>query len=77
MSYKYFPGLNPEDDVIEPGTLTKFRKLRLADMEIPDMLINKTVELALAKGLIKSKAIIMDATHTKTHGKQSTMWMKK
>jgi len=66
MSYKYFLGLNPEDDVIEPSTLTKFRKLRLEDKELLDMLINKTVEFALEKGLIKTKAIIMDATHTKS-----------
>ena len=55
MSCKYFPGLNPEDDVIDPGTLTKFRKLRPADMELPDMLITKTVEPALEKGLIKKR----------------------
>ena len=28
------------------------------------MLINKTVEIALEKGIIKSKSIIVDATHT-------------
>lgn len=28
------------------------------------MLINKTVEIALEKGIIKSKSMIVDATHT-------------
>ena len=54
----------PEDEVINPSSLTKFRKLRLKDMNLLDMLIAKTVQLALEKGIIKSKSIIVDATHT-------------
>lgn len=64
MSYKYFLGMQPEDDVIDASTLTKFRKLRLKDVELLDMLIGKTVEIAIAKGIIKSNTIIVDATHT-------------
>ena len=56
----------PEDEVINPSSLTKFRKLRLKDMNLLDMLIAKTVQLTLEKGIIKSKYIIMDATHTKS-----------
>ena len=44
----------PEDEVINPSSLTKFRKLRLKDMNLLDMLIAKTVQLALEKGIIKS-----------------------
>lgn len=29
LSFKYFLGMAPEDPVIEPSSLTKFRKLRL------------------------------------------------
>lgn len=64
MSFKYFLGMAPEESVIEPSSLTKFRRLRLKDINILDMLINKTVEIALEKGIIKSKSIIVDATHT-------------
>ena len=64
MSYKYFLGMQPEDDVIDASTLTKFRKLRLKDVELLDMLIGKTVEIAIAKGIIKSTTIIVDATHS-------------
>ena len=64
MSYKYFLGMQPEDDVIDASTLTKFRKLRLKDVELLDMLIGKTVEIAIAKGIIKSGTIIVDATHS-------------
>ena len=60
MSFKYFLDMAPEDEVINPSSLTKFRKLRLKDMNLLDMLITKTVQLALEKGIIKSKYIIMD-----------------
>ena len=64
MSFKYFLDMAPEEDVIDPSSLTKFRKLRLKDVNLLDMLINKTVTIALEKGIIKSKSIIVDATHT-------------
>lgn len=64
LSYKYFLGMIPEEDVIDPSTLTKFRKLRLKDVELLDMLIGKTVAIAIEKGIIKSNSIIVDATHS-------------
>ena len=64
LSYKYFLGMVPEEDVIDPSTLTKFRKLRLKDVELLDMLIGKTVAIAIDKGIIKSNSIIVDATHS-------------
>lgn len=64
MSFKYFLGMSPEEDVIDSSTLTKFRKLRLKDVELLDMLIGKTVEIAISKGIIKSNTIIVDATHS-------------
>ncbi|MCM3025256.1 IS5/IS1182 family transposase, partial [Weizmannia ginsengihumi] len=51
-------------------SLTKFRKLRLQDVGLLDMLIGKTVEIALEKEIIKSKTIIIDATHTKARYNQ-------
>ncbi|WP_167348540.1 transposase, partial [Paenibacillus etheri] len=66
MSLKYFLDMAPEDEVINPSSLTKFRKLRLKDVNLLDMLIQKTVEIALEKEIIKSRAIIVDATHTKS-----------
>ena len=65
MSFKYFLDMAPEDAVIDPSSLTKFRKLRLQDVGLLDMLIQKTVEIALEKEIIKSNTIIVDATHTK------------
>ena len=65
MSFKYILDMAPEDPVIDPSSLTKFRKLRLKDMNLLDMLIGKTVEIAIEKDIIKSTSIIVDATHTK------------
>ena len=64
MSFKYFLDMAPEDDVIHPSSLTKFRKLRLKDTGLLNLLISKTVSLAIEKGVIRSKSIIVDATHT-------------
>ena len=72
MSFKYFLDMAPEEDVINPSSLTKFRKQRLKDMKLLDMLISKTVQIALDKGIIKSKSIIVDATHTKSRYNQKT-----
>lgn len=66
MSFKYFLGMSPEEDVINPSTLTKFRRLRLKDTDLLNLLIGKTVTIAIEKGIIKSKSIIVDATHTKS-----------
>ena len=70
MSFKYFLDMTPEEEVIDPSSLTKFRKLRLKDINLLDLLINKTVEIALEKEIIKSKSIIVDATHTKARYNQ-------
>jgi IS5 family transposase len=72
LSFKYFLGMAPEDSVIDPSSLTKFRKLRLKDMNLLDMLIGKTVELAIEQNILKSNSIIVDATHTKARYNQKS-----
>jgi hypothetical protein len=64
MSFKYFLEMSPEEDVIDPSSLTKFRKLRLKDSDLLNLLISKTVTIAIEKGIIRSKSIIVDATHS-------------
>lgn len=65
MSFKYFLGMTPENtDLINPSSLCKFRRLRLKDKDLLNLLIGKTVEIAIEKGIIKSRTIIVDATHT-------------
>jgi hypothetical protein len=64
MSFKYFLEMSPEEEVINPSSLTKFRKLRLKDTDLLNMLISKTVSIAIEKGIIRSRSIIVDATHS-------------
>ena len=66
MAYKYFLNLDPEDPLMHPSSLTKFRKLRLNNEEILEELLHEIVSQAIEKGVIKSKTLIMDATHTKS-----------
>lgn len=70
MSFKYFLGMAPEDDVIDSSLLTKFRSLRIQEVSLLDMLIEKTFEIVLEKNIIKSKAIVVDTTHTKARYNQ-------
>ena len=64
MSYKFFLGLNPEDEVIDPSLLSKFRRQRLQDMDLLSLLISKSVAMAIEKGIVKRRSdIIVDATH--------------
>lgn len=64
MSFKFFLGYNPEDDVIHASTLTKFRRLRLRDEETLNRILTKSVKLAVELGVISSRTIIVDSTHT-------------
>ena len=68
LLFKYFLSYDPEETkLINPSLLTVFRRERLKDEEenLMDKLINKTVEIALEKGLIEVKnKIIVDSTHT-------------
>jgi transposase len=45
MSFKYFLGMAPEESVIHSSSLTKFRKMRLKDLDLLDLLIGKTFRL--------------------------------
>lgn len=64
MAFKYFLGFAPEDDVIDPSSLTKFRKQRMKDDTTMDTLISKSVEIARENGIKLSNTLIVDSTHT-------------
>lgn len=64
LSFKYFLEMAPEEGVINPSSLTKFRKLRLKDADLLNLLIGKTVSIAIEKGIVRSRSIIVDATHS-------------
>lgn len=64
MSYKYFLGLTPEGTVIESSTLCKFRRIRLKDTDLLNLLIDKTIEIAKEHGIKLSNRVIVDSTHS-------------
>lgn len=66
LALKRFLGYMPEDRVIDSSTLTRFRRERLKDVELLNLLLSKTVAIAAAKGILKSKTLIVDGTHTAT-----------
>lgn len=73
LSFKYFLDLNPESEVIDSSSLTKFRKLRLKDVELLDILIAKSVNIAINQGVLKSNSLIVDSTHSNARYHKSTV----
>lgn len=71
--FKYLLDMAPENELINPISLTKFRKLHLKDVILLDKLIQKTVEIALEKEFINSKSIIVDATHSNVRYDQQSL----
>lgn len=63
LAYKWFIGVNPEDALPDASQLSRFRNHRLGASQVEDVL-KQVVSQCIDKGLIKSKTIIMDATHT-------------
>lgn len=66
MQMKYFLGYAPEEtEFIDPSSLSKFRHMRLKDLNLIDLMISKTVQIALEKGIIQKKnKLIQDSTHS-------------
>lgn len=78
LSFKYFLDMAPEESVIDPSSLTKFRRLRIKDIKLLDLLIEKTVEIALKHNLFLGKSIILDATHSSSryNSKPATQYLQ-
>jgi len=72
MAYKYFLDLDPESEMIDPSLLTKFRKTRITE-DILEEMLRETIRQAIEKGLIKSKTIIVDSTHTNANARAKTV----
>jgi IS5 family transposase len=65
MAFKFFLGLEPEDEVPDASLLAKFRTLRITEDKLQQFL-NETVRQALDNNIIKSKTIIVDSTHSRS-----------
>lgn len=64
MSFKYFLEIAPEDDIVHPSLLSKFRKQRLKDINLLELLIKKSIDVAKENNIPLGNTIIVDATHT-------------
>jgi hypothetical protein len=58
--------LDPEDGLIDSSLLTKFRKTRITE-DILEEMLKETIRQAIDKGLIRSTAIMVDATHVRAN----------
>ncbi len=78
MSYKFFLGLNPEDEVPSYSLLSIFRNTKIKEEAILEEMLNETVRQSIDKGIIKSNSIIVDAAHTnsKYHKKTPTQILR-
>ena len=63
LAYKWFLGLNPEDKLPDSSQLSRFRRHRLGANQV-DKVLDHIVKQCMEKGIIQSKAIIVDSTHT-------------
>jgi len=71
MAFKFFIGLVPEDKTIDPSLLTKFRKTRITE-DILEEMLSEIMRQAIEKGLVKSRSIIVDSTHSYSKGNPET-----
>ena len=70
MAYKFFLDLEPEAKMIDSSLLTKFRKTRITE-DILEEMLKETIQQALDKNLIKSGTTIVDSTNCFCLGKIS------
>ena len=69
LAYKWFVGLNPEDPLPDPTQLSRFRNHRLG-ANCVEKVLEMLVRQCIDKGLLKSKVLILDATHTHANTKK-------
>ena len=60
ISFKYFLGIAPEDPIVDDSLLSKFRRQRLKDTNILDLLIKKTLDIAIENHIPLGNTIIVD-----------------
>lgn len=63
LAFMWFVGMNPDDEVIHPSLLTKFRTMRLKDMTM-DEILTELVRQCIERGIIEAEdGVSIDATH--------------
>ncbi len=62
LAYLWFLGMNPEEELPDPSLLTKFRRQRLRELSLDDIL-TEIVRQCVGNGVIKKASISIDTTH--------------
>lgn len=72
LGFKYLLGMAPECIKLpDPSTISRFRRERLVDIDIVDLMIQITTDAAVQNELIKiTGRVIVDSTHTRARYKQ-------
>ena len=72
LAYMWFIGVNPDDDIPHASLLSKFRTMRLKDLDL-DEIISEIVRQCIDKGIIpNTTGISDDATHIEANTKRKT-----
>ncbi|WP_066502747.1 IS1182 family transposase [Abyssisolibacter fermentans] len=66
IAYMWFLGINPEEELLEASLLSKFRRQRLKDISIDDIMKEIIIQ-CINKGIIKEKSVSIDSTHTEAN----------
>lgn len=66
LTYLYFLDVNPEDILPERSLLSKFRKLKLGEQMLDEIII-EIVRQCVEKGILKKESISIDATHVEAN----------
>jgi transposase len=66
LAYMWFIGINPEEELPDASLLTKFRKQRLKETSVDDI-IQEVVRQCVEKGIIKGVGFSVDATHSQAN----------
>lgn len=69
IAFLWFLGVNPDEDLPDSSLLAKFRKMRLKEVTLDDI-ITEIVRQCVEKGIIHCGAISIDATHTEANTKK-------
>ncbi len=62
LAFLWFLGLNPEETLPEASLLTKFRRYRLKEFSL-DEILTELVRQCVENGLIKGSSVTVDGTH--------------
>lgn len=71
LAYKWFVGLSPEDPLPDPSQLSRFRNHRLGTGQV-DEILKAVVRQCIDHGLISSKTLLVDGTHTAANAQKHT-----